>query len=122
MQGQHATQSTFFAFVYDPLVSAEHLLRRILSVADLGFVRDPIRDGCCPDNGRPSGDPLVLFTTVSWQVLCDVSDRQVEEQVNLHLAWKWFVGLQPDETGSEHTAVRRFRVCLGSEKFQGIFN
>jgi len=103
-------------------VPAGHLLRRISATVDFSFINALVGDCYCPDNGRPSWDPLVLFKTVFLQFLYDLSDRQVEEQVNLHLACKWFVGLQPDETGPGHTALTRFRARLGPEKFQAIFN
>ena len=122
MQGQHSSQSSFFALIYERLVPSDHLLRRISATVDFAFVTDLVSDCYCPDNGRPSWDPLLLFKTVFLQFLYDLSDRQVEEQVNLHLACKWFVGLQPDETGPDHTALTRFRARLGSEKFQQIFN
>ena len=88
----------------------------------LGFVRELVRDCYCPDNGRPSWDPLVLFKVVFLQFLYDLSDRQVEEQVNQHLACKWFVDLQPEEAGPDHSTLCRFRNRLGPEKFQAIFN
>ncbi|MGQ9730367.1 MAG: transposase [Candidatus Zipacnadales bacterium] len=47
------------------------------------------------------------------QFIHDLSDRQVEEQLNLPLAWKWFVGLQPEEAAPDHTALCRFRTRLG---------
>ena len=64
----------------------------------------------------------MLFKVVFLQFLYDLSDRQVEEQVNLHLACKWFAGLQPEEAGPDHSALCRFRTRLGPEKFQAIFN
>jgi IS5 family transposase len=88
----------------------------------LSFVTALVSDCYCPDNGRPSWNPLVLFKVVFLQFLYDLSDRQVEDQVNLHLACKWFVGLQPEEAGPDHTALCRFRARLGPEKFQEIFN
>ncbi len=64
----------------------------------------------------------MLFKAVFLQFLYDLSDRQVEDQVNLHLACKWFVGLQPEEAAPDHTVLTRFRAQLGSDKFQAIFN
>lgn len=122
MQGQHSHQSSFFGMIYERLVPADHLLRRIAAAVDFSFVSELVQDCYCPDNGRPSWEPLVLFKVVFLQFLYDLSDRQVEEQVNLHLACKWFVGLQPEETGPDHSALCRFRARLGPEKFQQIFN
>ena len=89
---------------------------------NFGFVSELVSDCYCPDNGRPSWDPSVLFKAVFLQFLYDLSDRQVEEQVNMHLACKWFVGLQPEQFGPDHSALCRFRARLGAEKFQAIFN
>ena len=105
----------------------DHLLRRITAAVDLSFVTELVSDYYCPDNARPSWDPWVLFKVVFLQFLYNLSDRQVEEQVNLHLACKWFVGRelaerQPDETGPDYSALCRFRARLGPEKFQEMFN
>ena len=81
-----------------------------------------VSDCYCPDNGRPSWDPLILFKVVFLQFLYDLSDREIEEQVNLHLACKWFAGLQPEEAAPDHSTLCRFRSRLGPEKFQQIFN
>jgi IS5 family transposase len=122
MQGQHSSQGSFFGMIYDELVGPNHLLRRIAASVDFGFVSELVGDCYCPDNGRPSWDPLVLFKVVFLQFLYDLSDREVEEQVNLHLACKWFAGLQPEERAPDHTVLCRFRSRLGAEKFQAIFN
>jgi IS5 family transposase len=50
----------------------------------------------------------MLFRAVFLQFLHDLSDRQVEEQVNLHLACKWFVCLQPEEVTTDHITLCRF--------------
>jgi len=81
-------------------VLPDRLLRRIAATGDSGFVTDMIRDSCCPDNGWPSGAPLVLCKTTFLQFLHGPSDRQVEKRLNLHLGGRWFVRRHRDETGS----------------------
>jgi len=122
MQGEHSSESSFFGMIYDELVPADHLLRRLASAVDFGFVGELVSDCYCPDNGRPSWDPLILFKVVFLQFLYDLSDREIEEQVNLHLACKWFARLQPEEAAPDHSTLCRFRSRLGPEKFQQIFN
>ena len=122
MQGQHSTQSSFFDMIYAELIPADHLLGKLTAAVDLSFVSDLVSDCYCPDNGRPSWDPLVLFKVVFLQFLYDLSDREIEEQVNLHLACKWFAGLGPEERAPDHSTLCRFRSRLGPEKFQQIFN
>jgi len=89
---------------------------------DFDFVAELVSNAYCTDNGRPSWDPVLLFKVVFLQFLYDLSDRQVEEQINLHLACKWFVGLQPEDSAPDHSVLCRFRSRLGPEKFQQIFN
>jgi len=122
MQGQHSKQSSFFGMIYDELIPADHLLCKLAAAVDLSFVSKTVSDCYCPDNGRPSWDPLVLFKVVFLQFLYDLSDREIEEQVNLHLACKWFAGLGPEERAPDHSTLCRFRSRLGPEKFQQIFN
>ncbi len=42
-------------------------------------------------------DKLRVVSNIEPQFLCGLSDREIEEQVNLHLACKWFAGLGPEK-------------------------
>jgi len=112
MQGQHSTQSGFFGMIYDELIPADHLLCQVAAAVDLGFVSDLVSDCYCPDNGRPSWDPPVLFKVVFLQFLYDLSDREIEEQVSLHLACKWFAGPGAEERAPDHSTLSHFRSRL----------
>ena len=50
--------------ICDGLIPADHLLRKLAAAVDLSFVSELVSDCYCPDNGRPSWDPLVLFKVV----------------------------------------------------------
>ena len=113
MQAEHSTQGGFCTVIYQRLVSPDHLRRWIPPSSPTWFATVIV-----PTTVAPPGAPWCCSRRSS----CSFSDRQVEEQVNLHLACKWFVGLRPDETGPDHTALTRFRARLGPEKFQAIFN
>jgi hypothetical protein len=123
MQGRQSGQASFHAMIYEELIPADHLLRRLSAAVDFSFVSDPVSDCYCPDNGRPSCDPLVLFKAVFLQFLYDLSDRQVEDQVNPHLACKWFVGLQPEEAapGWGRTSARRFSTASSPRRGIGVW-
>ena len=88
MQGEHRSQDSFFGMICEELIPSDHLLRKLSAAVDFGFVRELVSDCYCPDKGRPSWDPLVLFKVVFLQFPYDLSDREIEEQVNLHLACK----------------------------------
>ena len=53
----------------DQLVPADHLLRKIDRYVDFDFIYDLVEDLYCPDNGRPSIDPVVLIKLVFLQHL-----------------------------------------------------
>lgn len=122
MQGEQSNQVSFFGMIYEGLIPADHLLRRLSAAVDCSFVGPLVSDCYCADNGRPSWDPVVLFKVVFLQFLYDLSDRQIEDQVNLHLACKWFTGLMPEEAAPDHSTGCRFRAKLGPDKFREIFN
>ena len=132
MQGEYSHQNSF-GMTCEDLIPADHLLRQLAAAVDFSFVSGLVSDCYCSDNGRPSWDPLVLFkvvfllfdklrvvSSVEPQSLYDLSDREIEEQVNLHLACKWFAGLGPEERAPAHSTLCRFRSRLGPEKFQQI--
>jgi len=60
-------------------------------------------------------DRLRVVSSVEPQFLYDLSDREIEEQVNLYLACKWFAGLGPEERAPDHSTLCRFRpsACSG---------
>jgi transposase len=112
MQEQHSSQSSCLAMIHDELIPCAHLLRPLSPAVDLSPVPDLFSDWHCQDNGPLSRDPLMSFRAVSLQFLYDHSDRHLEEHVNLHLACKWFVGMQPSQTAPDHTALCRFYTRL----------
>ena len=69
MQGEHSSQNSFLGMIYEDLIPADHLVRRLSAAVDFSFVSDLVRDCYCPDNGCPSWDPLVLFKVVFLQFL-----------------------------------------------------
>ncbi len=122
VQGQQSVQLNFFATIYEELIASDHLLRRLSEAVDFSSVEPLVSDCYCPDNGRPSWDPVVLFKVLFLQFLYELSDREIEEQVNLHLACKWFAGLMPEQRAPDHTTICRFRAKLGADKLRDIFS
>ena len=56
------------------------------------------------------------------QFLYDLSDYDIEDEVNDRLSFKWFLGLDTDEQAPDHSTLSRFRDRLGVERFKNIFN
>ena len=53
----------------EELVPSDHILRKIDAAIDFTHIYDLVGDLYCPDNGRPSIDPVVLFKMVLIQHL-----------------------------------------------------
>src|SRR5690606_30136975 len=75
--------------------------------------------------GRPSIDPVILFKMTLIGYLYGIpSERRLEEEVKLNLAYRWFVGLQLDDPVPDHSTFsqNRRRRFGDASVFEDIFN
>jgi transposase len=116
-------QASFYgSYLYDRIVPADHLLRKINQVVDFSFIRDLVKDRYTPDFGRPAEDPEFMLRLCLLQYIYADSDRQVEENARINLAYKYFLGLAVDEEPPDYSTVCDFRAQrLGEEKFRQVF-
>ncbi|WP_245476641.1 transposase, partial [Bradyrhizobium sp. Leo170] len=97
MRGRFTDQSGLFSYIApDKRVPANHPLRKVREL-----VRDVLSDlnrslgRLYPNEGRPSIPPERLLSALLLQV-CIRSERQLMEQLDYNLLYRWFVGLSPD--------------------------
>lgn len=123
IETRNSKQTSFLGnYVYDKIVSKDHILRKIQSTIDLSFVNKLCRDAYCLDNGRPGWSPILMFKIIFLQFLYDLSDYAIEDELNDRLSFKMFAGLEVDEAPPDHSSISRFRDRLGPERFKDIFN
>ena len=124
MQGQQEYQPKLFTvFNMEELIPKGHLLREIDSVLDFGFVREATADLYCQDNGRPSIDPELFVRICLITYLYNIpSDRQVCEEIQYNLAYRWFCRLSLEERVPDHSSLTRIRDRLGEKIFKEIFD
>lgn len=80
------------------LVPEEHLLRKIDRAVDFAQIYQFVNELYCPDNGRPSVDPVVLFKIVLIQHIYGIpSLRRTLEEVSMNIAYRWFIGYPLNE-------------------------
>ena len=118
-----SSQTSFYgSYLCDRVVPADHLLRKINAVVDFSFVNDLVKDKYTPDFGRPAEDPEFMLRLCLLQYLYGDSDRQVEENAGLNLAYKYFLGLAVDDEPPDYSTVSVFRaIRLGEDKFRQVF-
>ena len=72
----------------------DHLLRKIEKAVDFQEVYGMVEQYYCADNGRPAADPAVLVKIVLIQHLFGIASlRQTLREVEVNLAYRWFLGL-----------------------------
>ncbi len=100
MRGDDQPQTTLFSVIsIEDRIPADHPLRTIQALVN------PILTALSPrfqtmysTMGRPSIPPERLLRALLLQILFTIrSERQLMEQLNYNLLFRWFVGLNPDD-------------------------
>jgi transposase len=107
----------------EALIPRDHRLYKLNRVVDLSFVHEAVRDRYCQDNGRPSVDPEVvirLFVIAALEGIRSVRELMREVQVNL--AYRWFIGYRLDEALPDHSTLSRALDRMGDEVFNELFS
>ena len=99
MRGSDEQTSSLFSYVsFEARVPASHPLRRIRAVVDEALdVLSPDFEGLYAQVGRPSIAPEKLLRALLLQAFYSIrSERQLMEQLDYNLLFRWFVGLSMD--------------------------
>lgn len=124
MDRQGETQATLMIVDLDSFVPRNHLLRLIKRKVDFTFVYEKVK-GLYKYGGRPSYDPVVLLKMWLIGYLYNIaSERQLEQEANLNLAYRWFLGIPLDKRVPDHSTLSenwsgRFQE---GEVFLGLFD
>ena len=80
-------------FVVEEFVPKDHLLRKIERAVDFTKIYEIVEGLYCPNNGRPSIDPIVLIKMVLIQHLYGITSlRRTYEEIKMNVAYRWFIG------------------------------
>lgn len=102
-------------FCMDDMIPENHMLRLIDKAIDWTFIYDLVEEKYCPDNGRPSMDPVMLIKIPFIQYLYRIkSMRQTIKEIEMNVAYRWFLGLDmldavPHFSTFGKNYTRRFR-------------
>ncbi len=124
MQGKKQFQPELFSTInIENLIPKNHLLRRLDSILDLKFIHELTKELYCDLNGRPSIDPEVFFRMNLVSYLYGISsDRQLCEELQFNLAYRWFCRFSLADTIPDHSSMTRIRDRFGKDVFERIFN
>ena len=106
----------------EQLVPPDHRLRKLNRVLDLSFVHEAVRDRYCQDNGRASVDPEVVLRLFVLQAIEGIrSVRELMNEVQVNLAYRWFIGYRVEEPLPDHSTLSRALDRFGDEIFDTLF-
>ena len=110
MMGQHdRSEALFYYFRLEDQVPETHLLRLIDKHISFAFVREKLKESYS-DTGRPSIDPELLLRILLIGYLYGItSERKLVEELRMHLAWRWFIGLGFDQEMPHHSTFSKNR-------------
>lgn len=115
MRGEEEKQVAMFSYVrLEQRVPADHPLRDIRGMVDRALERmNSELDQLYSTTGRPSIAPERLLRALLLQVLYSVrSERQLMEQLDYNLLFRWFVGLEMDDKVWDATVFTKNRERL----------
>lgn len=106
----------------ESFIPEDYHLRRLNKVLDLSFIHGAVQDRYCQDNGRPSIDPEVVIRLFLLQAIDGISHvRELMRQVQVNLAYRWFIGYELDEKLPDHSTLSKALDRFGDEVFNELF-
>lgn len=125
MMGMDKDKQNQMMFInLDDLVPQDHLLRVIRQKIDFTFIYEKMQHLYSPI-GRRSIDPVLLIKMLLIGYLYGIpSERKLEQDIVVNLAYRWFLGLDLSESIPDHSTLsqNRRRRFKDSKVFQEIFD
>ena len=122
MMGKHQfAPKLYYQLSLDRLVPQDHLLRQIAKAIDFSFIY-PLARPYYSHTGQPSVDPIILFKTLLVGYLYGItSERRLMREVQVNMAYRWFLGYDLDEAIPDHSVLSKARARFGMEVFEKFF-
>jgi transposase len=108
--GENPRSERMFYYVrMEEMVPENHVLRLINKHIDFGFIRNKVKH-MYSHTGRPSIDPEVVLRILLIGYLYGItSERRLCEEVQMHIGYRWFVGLNLEDKVPDHSTFSKNR-------------
>ena len=117
-------QSKLHCCTLEELMPKKHFLRDIDTLIDFSFVYDKVSH-LYSAFGRPSIDPVIIVKMLLVGYLYGIdSERRLESEIQVNIAYRWFLGIDLDEPVPDHSTFSqlRRRKFNDSRLFEDIFD
>jgi transposase len=109
----------FYYLRPEELIPQDHILRLVHDHIDFSFIRSKVKH-LYSYTGRPSVDPEVMMRMLLVGYLFGIiSERRLCDEVQMHLGYRWFVGLTLEDKVPDHSTFSKNR--HGRFKESGIY-
>jgi IS5 family transposase len=95
--------------IYDLIVPENNILRKIKENIDFSFVNPMLKKSYCENFGRPAKEPEMMFKLSFLKKLYDLSDEKLFENASMHMAYKYFLDLDPEDSLPDSSLLTKFR-------------
>lgn len=95
--------------LYDVIVPQDHILRRMKENIDFSFVNPMLKKQYCENFGRPAKEPEMMFKLCFLKKLYDLSDERLISSAQTDMAYKYFLGLSPEDKMIDASLLTKFR-------------
>ena len=107
--GQIAMELSPYQKLYDMIIPSGHILRKLKENIDFSFVNPMLKKQYCEHYGRPAKEPEMMFKLLFLKKLYDLSDERVISSAQTDMAYKYFLGLSPEEKMVDPSLLTKFR-------------
>lgn len=124
LRKKESENKLFYNFNLDTYIPQDHILRIINENIDFEFIRDCVKH-LYSNTGQPAIDPVVLVKMLLIGYLYNIkSERQLAKDIQVNLAYRWFINYDIDEKIPDHSTISqtRRRKFKDSTIFQDIFD
>ena len=95
--------------LYEAIIPSNHMLRRLKESIDFSFVNPMLRKQYCEAFGRPAKEPEMMFKLLFLKKLYDLSDERLISSAQTDMAYKYFLGLSPEDQMIDPSLLTKFR-------------
>lgn len=101
-------QLNFYSLLYHR-IPENHILKLINFAISFEFVNKMLEKSYCKGFGRPAKEPEMMLRILLLQYLYNLSDERVIEELQVNLAYMWFIGINPDDDLPHPSLLAKFR-------------
>jgi transposase len=95
--------------LYDKIIEKDNLLRKIKENIDFSFVNPMLKESYCEHFGRPAKEPEMMFKQEFLKKLYDLSDEALIQSIKVNMAYKYFLGMNPEDEPVDSSLLTKFR-------------